>query len=281
MVGVSRDRDSTREKTAADSSEDGQSPPRPGVALVDPNRRRREYVTKRIGDRFRLLLFDTPETANESIDRSVAVLLLSMEFENKEIARLVRDAKLASPHVEVAIMAKDSGDLIDVDVDHDEELISPVTWEEFTTTIDSMIRRAQYSATLQRYFQLTLAANNRRIASSAEDLADDEQYKRLESEIDRLQARLNELTEAMDSGDYESMLHRLNQDETPADSDSPRSDPSMDGLPEECPNCGLGWGIWHGQQLGHGYERIAAFVWRCTDCDYVMANSDPNFRFVT
>ncbi|MFW6385100.1 MAG: HalX domain-containing protein [Halodesulfurarchaeum sp.] len=260
---------------------DVQSPPKPGVAFVDPNRRRRERVAGRIGDRFRLLPFPTPEAARGGIDRSIAVVLVSCEFETEDLEGLLRYSTRASPHSEVGLMATDSADLLDVDVEYDVELISPVTWAELVATIDTMIRRAQYSATLQRYFQVTLTANNRRIASRASDLADDEEYQRLESEIGRLQGRLDELTEAMGPDDYRAIHRRLDRGQTDDVDNLPRSDPSIFGLPDECPNCGLRWGVWHGNQQRYGYERIAAFVWRCTDCDHVISNPDPNFRHIT
>lgn len=255
------------------------SPPRPGVALVDPNAGRRERIRQRLGDRFRILTFGTPTAAVSAVDASIAVLLTFCSFEEEDLARLIATTRRVSPHAEIGIMARDSADLIDVDVARDEELISPVSWSEFVEVIDGMVRRARYSATLQRYFKATLAANDRRIAVG-DDPAEDDEYRHLEAKIERLQDRLDELTAAMNSNDYAAMLQRLNRGEEADREDSPRSKPAIFGLPDACPACDLEWGTWHGPRLGYGYEGIAAFVWRCTNCNHVISNPDPNFRHV-
>lgn len=54
----------------------------------------------------------------------------------------------------------------------------------------------------------------------------------------------------------------------------------MSNLPDACPECGFVWGKYQGRRYGYGYEKVAAYVWRCRRCGHVVESYDPTNRHV-
>lgn len=54
----------------------------------------------------------------------------------------------------------------------------------------------------------------------------------------------------------------------------------MKHVPDQCSECGFVWGAFQGTRYGYGYEQIAARVWRCTRCGYIVKTYDPYNRRV-
>lgn len=55
----------------------------------------------------------------------------------------------------------------------------------------------------------------------------------------------------------------------------------MKYCPDACPACGFVWGEYQGRQYGNGYEKVAAYIWRCRRCRHVVESHDPVNRRVT
>lgn len=52
----------------------------------------------------------------------------------------------------------------------------------------------------------------------------------------------------------------------------------MKSLPDSCPDCGFVWGEFQGDNYGNGYRVLAARVWQCTRCAYILEVPDPRNR---
>lgn len=144
-----------------------------------------------------------------------------------------------------------------------------------------MLIRAQYLAGLQRYFKRSLALSNRRVGSGDTKTEEGETVASLEAELERLEGRLNALSEGFSPEEYRAVIDRIqSDDDRPLGDDQAITNPGIYGLPDECPRCALAWGSWHGPGKGHGFERLAAHVWRCTECDLVIDNPDSSHRHI-
>ena len=251
---------------------------RPVVAFVDGNDGRRKRIRAKIDGPFELETYRSPTAAVAGFDESLAVFASMADFPATELEDAVRLARERSPHVEVVLLAHDEATLEELEVQADEELTSPLSWSRLESRIRALLMRVQYSVALKQYFRLTLAANNRRVALRNEDLDADEEYQRMEAEIERLQEQLDRLTRAFDPADFETLMTKLHHGGARTTDGERERNPRIHGLPDSCPRCRLSWGVWHGPNLGYGFDRIAAFVWRCTECDHVISNPDPNHR---
>ncbi|MFB6267702.1 MAG: hypothetical protein ABEI31_08590 [Halodesulfurarchaeum sp.] len=247
--------------------------------LIVDGGERGEQLAAWLRDRFAVQLESTVEDGLAAVTPRVAVCLIDAGFPTEDLADLVGAIGSRSPHAQVALVADDASTLIDRDVPHDDWLAAPLDRGELIQTVATLLRRAIYDATLARYFQQTLAAAALGVKVRSGESEEESRLETVESDIDRLRARLDELGAKLDGDDVAALTRRYqvtSNEETfrPEPSASPR----RFGLPESCPGCDMQWGVWYGPQLGAGYERIAAFVWRCTDCGHVIANPDPNFR---
>ncbi len=251
----------------------------PTIILVDGNEKRGKRVQDRLASEVTFEVFTTPDSAVDAIDRWLAVLVVSATFPDDDVEMLVYTARGRSPFCHVALLSKEAARLDELEVPRDEELTSPLTWGEFGETITSMLLRAQYLAGLQHYYKQSLALNTRRIRLKGEDVETDPEFTALEEELARLEGRLDGLSEQFSPEEYRAVMGRIQEENhhTPGEG-KPVANPATFGLPDSCPRCGLEFGIWHGPMLGHGFERIAANVWRCTECNQVMDNPDPSNR---
>lgn len=276
---------------APDGTEDGRGPSDdrneaetdrgPTIVHVDENEKRARWVANRLQDDVSFRAFGDPEDALEVIDRSLAVLVVSGAFDDTAIETLVYTALARAPFCHVALLSRDREPIAGLDVRADAELTSPLTRAEFGDVIDSLYLRATYLAGLQRYFRLSLALNDRRIRLKGKNTRADETFLNMEAELERLEGRLDALSEQFSAEDYRELMSRLQrQGKHSMGVGTPVTNPQIFGLPETCPDCGLEWGVWHGPTLGHGFERIAANVWRCTECDRVIDNPDPSHKRV-
>lgn len=254
----------------------------PKIVFVDENERRGQHVAQRLKTEVSFEVFPSPTEALPALDQSLAVLVTDATFDEEDIETLVFTARARGPFSHVALLGRDMGTIDSLDIPYDEALTSPLTWSEFEKALGSLFVRSQYLAGLQRYYKQSLALTNRRLALGGSGPESDEQYQAIEAELERLEGRLDALFEHFSSADYRSVMSRIQEGPDGQVSEGqPVTDPKIFGLSEECPGCGLDWGVWHGPALGHGFARIAANVWRCTECDHVIDNPDPSHRHIT
>lgn len=282
MVPTAGPADGSRSDDEAERAESaaGTEDRRPVVVFVDGNEGRRKHVRAKIDGPYELETYRSPTAAVAGFDESLAVFASMADFPAAELEDAVRLARERFPHVEVMLLARDEATLEELGVQADEELTSPLSWSRLESRIRALLMRVQYSVALKQYFRLTLAANNRRVALRNENLDADEEYQRIEAEIERLQEQLDRLTRSFDPADFEALMTKLHHKGDGAADGERERNPRIHGLPDSCPRCRLSWGVWHGPNLGYGFDRIAAFVWRCTECDHVISNPDPNHRRV-
>lgn len=284
-------RQSTMARAPADRSEP-ESPPEqstdtsagsaPKIVFVDENEKRGRRVEQRVKSDVTFEVFTSPTEALPALDQSLSVLVTAVTFDQEDIEMVVYTARGRAPFSHVGLLARDMAAIGELDVPYDEALTSPLPWPEFVKTLESLFVRSQYLAGLQRYYKQSLALTNRRLGLSGTDPESDEKYQAIEAELERLEGRLDALFEHFSSADYRSVMSRIQEGHDGHISDGQAvTDPNIFGLPEECPGCGLNWGVWHGPALGHGFARIAANVWRCTECDHVIDNPEPSHRHIT
>lgn len=272
--------DSPDDQAGSEAAPEPASGDGPRVVLVDANEKRGERAKELLGDQFAMEVFSNPTTAVDELDRMVAVLVVTASFPPEDLEMLVYTARGRSPYCHVGLLAQDHEEIATLDVPRDEVFTSPLPWGAFRKRLGSMLVRAQYLAGLQRYYKRSLALNNRRIAGS-EGEGSDEAIAAMEAELERLEGRLNALVEGFSPEEYRAVIERIqSDDDRPLGDGQAITNPGIYGLPEECPRCALEWGTWHGPGKGHGFERIAANVWRCTECDLVIDNPDPSHRHV-
>ena len=94
-----------------------------------------------------------------------------------------------------------------------------------------------------------------------------------------MRSYLRQFRAELDPDDLKAMENRGDRLERLSAASKSGPDPSLVGLPDSCPDCGLDWSVWHGPRLRNGYQKIGAHSWRCTQCGTVLSNAGPdNYR---
>lgn len=210
----------------------------------------------------------------EALDSSPLVLCLSAaEQRDPSVLRAVREH---APHVQVlALRSRENP--AGTDRDYDETLVEPFGRTEYRETVERLLRRGLYGFKVHQFYRLnTLLVTERRWADGEET---DVHVDSLRATIERLEGEITALGATLEESDFDALMRTLSI--RSQYSTEPTEDPATSHQskyhPPACPNCGLEWGVPHGNDLEFGYERIASFVWECTRCGHVMKTTPGEY----
>jgi hypothetical protein len=146
--------------------------------------------------------------------------------------------------------------------------------------VEKRLRYGIYSALIEEFYAL----NSRLITLERSDSdGDSERTETIRDRIRKVEIPIQHLRSTIDHEDTRELLKSLNSHREFLNSPSPETEASTTSkfLPDRCPNCSLAWGVDHGNQLGRGYTRIGASVWKCTDCGHTVHSADASNRYVS
>lgn len=214
--------------------------------------------------------YQSVDTLCEELSSNVAVVLVSAQYPDDGIERIVRYTLTESEHARIALLATDGKDLLQCDVPHDKSFVLPEDHDALQSTVKHLYIRAYYCVTTDRYYKLSLAIKNNETKSDAPT----EKLDRLRESRQRIESYLELFRKYLDPADFEAMKTRDHRYHELLESKA-TADPSSFNLPDLCPDCELDWTTWHGPRLRIGYEQIGANTWQCTRCGHIMADNDP------
>jgi len=252
---------------------------RASILVLAPSRTRRESVTAALPEKISVESFGNIGAFSDGLSGNVAVVLLSMALSDDQLLRAASRTVQVTNYTRIGLLAGDQESGEDVRVPHDEVFHRTSDRETVQNRIKRLYVRAYYDATLQRYYTVNLAAQNRKLGLDEETAAADERLQKLTDSIDLLESHLERFRQYLQPGDLDAILTRSERIESMLTDVKKDHDPTVRGLPRDCPNCGLAWDEWHGPRLEAGYEKIGADTWRCARCSNVIAGDDPdNYR---
>lgn len=242
------------------------------------DRDRRSQIDALIPDKLPVRGFGTVESMVEALTGSVALVVVSARLRDRKLEWVVRRTLGTSEHARVVLVAADGTDLLDREVPYDDDFVVPDERDALESAIKHLYVRAYYSATIERYYDVSLSISNYSVRQGIDD-GDRETLRRLKGNRSRLRSYIEQFREFLDPEDFEEMMQREHRFHDLGESANRDSDPGVFGLPDSCPDCGLDWTTWHDNKRGAGYAQIGASTWRCTRCGHVLADNDPdNYR---
>jgi len=151
--------------------------------------------------------------ALETLDESVDVVLLDRRMpgmSGDEVLEWIRERDLGCA---VAMITAVDPDFDILELGFDAYLTKPVAAPELTDVTDRLLRRAEYTDTLQEFFA-KLSTRETLVAEKPEfELESDERYRRLEEEIERLREESEAYMSELDGEDFEALFYRLDEPE--------------------------------------------------------------------
>jgi hypothetical protein len=251
----------------------------PTVLILDGSVRAELYEMW-LGDRYSIRTATSRTAAIGEIDETVGAAVIRNEISDEVKSEIQDHLSAAAPSCKVVMTTSGHSDVVFPGMDYDDTLSEPITKDELRSTVGRLLARSRYDAALRQYYRCSVDAANLEVQHTAEELAANEQYGRLKERITMLTDLMETLLERFDEEDLESVLDGVRPKPTFVESEDAENAVEEKHRPPRCSNCGLEWGVFHGQSLREGYKRLGSFVWECARCGSVRSIPNPNNRRV-
>jgi DNA-binding response OmpR family regulator len=148
-----------------------------------------------------------------TLDASVDVVLLDRrmpEMSGDEVLEWIREHGLGCG---VAMITAVDPDFDILELGFDAYLTKPVAASELIGVTQRLIRRAEYTDTLQAFFAKLSTREALLAEKPAFELETDERFRELEAEIEALREESEAYMSELDSEDFEALFYRLDEPE--------------------------------------------------------------------
>jgi DNA-binding response OmpR family regulator len=154
--------------------------------------------------------------ALDGLDASVDVVLLDRQMPDVSGDDVLSELRDRGIDCRVAMVTAVEPELDIVDLGFDDYLRKPVDRETLLATVERLVRRSAYDATVTEFFA---TARKHALLSESDDpsVTDSEEFQSLEAELGDLRSELDDVVADFDGADYEVLFRRLSAD--PGDTD--------------------------------------------------------------
>jgi len=222
------------------------------------------------------------------LDSTVAVACLSESVLGGEAAQVRTEILNRNPYCQLVLLQSRGGFVTIHDDEYDACLQRPLFEAELQSTIEHRLKCGVYSVLLREFYAL----NARLVWLDRSDTPETKESKPPDGTVDQdtlyerhgcVRERLQRLQADLDEDDVRAVVRSVDlhkQFLTAPTRMEPDSSVSK-YHPPRCPDCKLPWGVDHGNDLGSGFDRVAAHVWKCRRCDDIVHGLGESHRRVT
>jgi DNA-binding response OmpR family regulator len=147
--------------------------------------------------------------ALDKIDASVDIVLLDRRMpgiSGDEVLEKIRERDL---NIRVAMVTAVDPDFDIIEMPFDDYIIKPVSRDELFETIDRLLNAATYEDQMRRYYALSAKHATLRANKPESELAENEPFQKLETQMNALREELDETISEFDSEDFEAAFRDL------------------------------------------------------------------------
>ncbi|WP_336325341.1 response regulator receiver protein [Halovenus sp. HT40] len=235
------------------------------VAVFEDNKTRAELYALWL-EAYDVRVASSKQTAQKHVDSGLAVAVVNEEFADGAAETLVEIIRAESQLCRVLAIRPRSASF--PEFESESHLTKPVFEEELQEHVDQLLCRRNYHQALQLYYRARMTLVARERAEPAED----EEIQRLRETATTLQSRLEQYRERLSDDDVAAVMRALTLD---AERTESKEDVDSKYWPDRCPNCKEEWAD---SENAGTLKRIAAYVWRCTQCGNVIMENDPSHQ---
>ncbi len=150
------------------------------------------------------LAFDG-ETALDRLDETVDVVLLDRCMPALSGDEVLEHIRSAGYDCQVAMVTAVKPDVDIVEMGFDEYLKKPVSGSTLTDTVSDLLDRRQYDEKLQAYYTSAKKYAALRAESSAADIEDSDEFRRLQDQVTRMSEEVDRAFDRIDTSDATNM----------------------------------------------------------------------------
>jgi len=157
-------------------------------------------------------IVSTAYSGREALDRldaSIDVVLLDRRMpgiSGDEVLEHIRERRISC---RVAMVTAVDPDFDIIDMPFDDYVIKPVSREDLFSTIERLLTCSEYEARLQEYYSLTAKHAALSANKSDSELADSDQFRRLEERLESIRDDLDRTVERFDDEDFAAAFRDL------------------------------------------------------------------------
>lgn len=235
------------------------------VAVFEDNKTRAELYALWL-EAYDVRVASSKQTAQKQVGDELAVAVVNEEFADGAAETLVEIIRAESQLCRVLAIRPRSANF--PEFESESHLTKPVFEEELQEHVETLLCRRNYHWNLQMYYRTTMTLVARERADSTES----EDVQQLRETIATLRSRLEQYRERLSDDDVAAVMRALTLDTEGSES---KEDVSSKYWPDRCPNCKEEWAD---SEDAATLKRIAAYVWRCTNCGNVIMENDPSHQ---
>jgi len=216
-------------------------------------------------------------------DSSVALVFLSQSLLGDEEENLRKAMLNRNPYCQLALILPRQSFVSPLEDSYDACLRRPIFKDELQATVENRLKCGVYSATLYEFYRLNAEMGGVKQFRASNDDGAVEPLDGKRGRYRQLRKRLNHLHPTIDLDDVHSILESIELHKRYLTEPNMNTDTSGGSKyhPGRCPGCKLPWGVNHRNELGTGFERVGAYVWRCARCSKLVHGVGSSHRRVT
>lgn len=169
------------------------------VLVVEDEESLLDVYVRWLSGRYEVRSATSAAAAEEAYDSSVDVVLLDRELPETSGGELLSAFRNWPGQSRIAMVTGVEPDYDIVDMAFDEYLTKPVTSQELTDAVARLLRRDEVAAMTRRLFSLTRKRSILQSSKPANELAENEEFARLERDISRLKRGIDGSLKRIDS----------------------------------------------------------------------------------
>jgi DNA-binding response OmpR family regulator len=183
---------------------------RPPVVVADDDHQVLDLYETWLADSYDVRVAAGGEEALEAVDESVEVMLLDRRMPDIPGDAVLEAVRARGFDCRIVMLTAVDPDVDIIDMQFDDYVTKPVSREEITGTVETMVTRGNYGELLQEYFAVASKRATLETELTEAELSGNDDYAELVERAGELRTRLDGLlSELTEFGDFEGAFADL------------------------------------------------------------------------
>ncbi len=185
----------------------------PVVLIVEDERDVAETYELWLAGSYEVRMAESGDEGLKRLDDSIDVVLLDRRMPGLSGDELLERIRKQGLDCRVAMVTAVDPDFDILEMGFDTYLSKPVRKEQLSETVEALLTRSEYDSLLQEYYALVEKRATLEATKGERALAENEEYRRLSAEVERLRDRLSEtIGDTADDEEFIATIRRVDDD---------------------------------------------------------------------
>lgn len=182
----------------------------PVLLIVDDEQGLLDLHVHWLGDRYAVRTALDGEEALRKFDEDVDVVLLDRRMPGRTGDKVLEEIRAEDADCRVAMVTAVNPDFDIVEMGLDDYVTKPVSADDLRATVEGLVRLSAYDDQVQRYYSLASKKAVLEAEKSVGELSDNDEYRRLEEELERARHQVDDTLHGGDENDFDVLYQDFN-----------------------------------------------------------------------